>query len=365
MPPYRLADVTVVVPAFNAANYIENTIASVLAQTVVPAELVVVDDGSTDDTAAVVQATFACHESHQSRVRLLSQKNSGVCVARNAGLAAAKGQAVMFVDADDVLLPWALEIIDAELGANPDAGMAFGSVIYIDENGDIAQRPVVRWDHDDSLSTWLNGNRVRCGSGALVRREVAQQVGGFETSMREAEGEALADWLFYLGVRQHGPTRYVPAPTVGYRQLQGSMSSDPAEMLEAQERMYQRVRGLYGIDDEDMASKAIIDHGAYHLSKTLFERRWRPALSILGQLGPRRALQAAPRLFRSRLSLFYWRRLITSVGSSVESVTGPVLGRKLARSVEAPPGAWAAGTYPLALNEYVDLMAPVVKDRYG
>ncbi|HEX3110532.1 MAG TPA: glycosyltransferase family A protein, partial [Thermoanaerobaculia bacterium] len=98
-----MKSVSVVIPSYNYARYLGEAIDSALGQTLPPLEVIVVDDGSTDDTPAVLAA-------YGDRIRVLRQKNAGVAVARNSGIAAARGECVAFLDADDVWLPRKLEL---------------------------------------------------------------------------------------------------------------------------------------------------------------------------------------------------------------------------------------------------------------
>src|SRR6266404_9196410 len=91
--------VSVIIPAFNAAAFIEDTIKSVYGQTYTNWEVIVIDDGSTDNTA------FICEQFDHSKVKITRQKNAGVAVARNNGLLLAKGEYVVFFDADDLMTP--------------------------------------------------------------------------------------------------------------------------------------------------------------------------------------------------------------------------------------------------------------------
>jgi colanic acid/amylovoran biosynthesis glycosyltransferase len=208
MPADATPIVSVIIPAYNAASTLRKTLDSVLAQTFTSFEIVVVDDGSTDDTMAV--ATTA----DDPRVRVLAQSNAGVSAARNRGAAAARGELLAFLDADDLWAPDKLACQVAALQAHPDAGLAFSWTAYVDDRGD--RLPVgdvaIRaegWVFRDLL---LRGNFVASGSGALIRRTAFDAVGGFEPTLRTAE-----DWDFYLRVAAICPFVCVPVVHVFYR----------------------------------------------------------------------------------------------------------------------------------------------------
>lgn len=113
------ARISVIVPTFNAGAYIGDALASIRAQTRQPDEIIVVDDGSTDDTAAVVTRLA------DARLKYRRQENEGVCTARNVGLREATGDYIAFLDADDRWLPTMLEEQGALLDARPDVVLSF------------------------------------------------------------------------------------------------------------------------------------------------------------------------------------------------------------------------------------------------
>ena len=127
--------VSVVVPAFNAALFLRDAIASVSAQTHANFEVIIVDDGSTDDTVDVAQELAR----QDSRVRLIrAARNAGTAAARNVAFEAMRGQFVCFLDADDAFLPNKIETQLAFLRANPDYGLVYSDVCL----GDAHLQPV-------------------------------------------------------------------------------------------------------------------------------------------------------------------------------------------------------------------------------
>jgi glycosyltransferase involved in cell wall biosynthesis len=177
----------VVVPAYNAAPWIGDAIASVLAQAHRDWTLVVVDDGSTDATADVA-AGFT-----DRRIRLIRQPNSGVSAARNAGTSVIDGDALLFLDADDWLAPDALARLAAALDASPHAVAAGGAcafagtcVVRRPPAGDILQRLLVR-------NLFANGGHL------LLRAAAVRKVGGFLRGITYGE-----DWEFWIRIALQG-----------------------------------------------------------------------------------------------------------------------------------------------------------------
>jgi hypothetical protein len=206
---------TVVIAAFNAERFLGQALASVAAQRGVAVELVVVDDGSTDDTAGVARR-FA-----GAPLRLLQQANRGVSAARNAGLAAAQGEFVLFLDADDWLLEGALARLVEALQAAPDTVAAYGEAVRATEEGVLkgadwgplfAPRP-----SGQVLRELLQYNFILTGT-ICARTEVVRAAGGFAGHLRLCE-----DWALWCTLAAEGPLVYVVPPAVSaYRETAGS-----------------------------------------------------------------------------------------------------------------------------------------------
>jgi glycosyltransferase involved in cell wall biosynthesis len=211
---------SIVIPCFNQAAFVGQAIESALAQTMGPTEVIVVDDGSTDTTAEVVRRF--------PDVRLIRQSNAGVSAARNAGLVAATGDFIVFLDADDELLPDAVEIGMAALRRHPEAAAAAGRAAPIDANG----RPLpAEWpspDADDAAryGELFAGNFIWTPGAAILRRALVLRAGGFASRWSGA-----ADYALYLRLAAEWPIHWHGRPVVRYRQHPDAMSRDEAAML--------------------------------------------------------------------------------------------------------------------------------------
>ena len=190
--------IAIITPAFNVAPYIETAIRSVLAQTHRDWTMVVVDDGSSDDTAALARATTT-----DPRLRLLLQPHQGVSAARQAGLRGTDAEAVLCLDADDWLAPTALERLADALAAAPEAVAAVGAYARVTPEG-VTGRTVVPAG-GDLLRPLLVRNRFINGGHVLVRRTAVDAAGPFRADL--AFGE---DWEFWCRLAQHG--YFVPLP---------------------------------------------------------------------------------------------------------------------------------------------------------
>jgi glycosyltransferase involved in cell wall biosynthesis len=218
-PAGLLPTVSVVIPCFNQARYLRHAISSALSQSHAPLECIVVDDGSTDETAEVAEVLHA---------RVIKQANRGVSAARNAGLAAARGELIVFLDADDELLPNALEREAGALAGMPDIVAVVTRCEAMDEAGTplaVAHHTI---DPDNLYRDWLSSNFVWTPGAAMFRRAPLAEIGGFAHDLGPA-----ADYALYLRLARDHRIGFIEGSVVRYRQHGASMSRDPALMLRA------------------------------------------------------------------------------------------------------------------------------------
>jgi len=184
------AAVSVVIPCYQQAAYLAEAVESVVGQTYADWEVVIVDDGSSDATAAVAEGLMATHPDR--RIRLLRQANQGVAAARNNGIAASTGRYVLPLDADDALLPPMLERTVALLEAEPAVGIAYTDFAQFGA----ADRRISTGEWDLEALGYAN----QLGISALYRREVWTAVGGYNPNMRHG----YEDWDFWIGAAERG-----------------------------------------------------------------------------------------------------------------------------------------------------------------
>ena len=213
--------VSIVIPAYNQAHYLSRAIQSALEQTHRDLEVIVVDDGSSDETAAVA------HSFADPRLRYIYQANRGLSAARNTGLRHAGGEFVSFLDSDDQFRPRKIELLLAELKRHPEAGLAAGQAIPVDPDGQpIGQ--IFAKELPVESAQWLLGNPLHVGS-VLVRREWQEQVGFFDETLRSYE-----DWDLWLRLALAGcPMRWVAQPVSLYRFHPAQMTRDGQQMTAA------------------------------------------------------------------------------------------------------------------------------------
>jgi glycosyltransferase involved in cell wall biosynthesis len=212
--------VTVVIPCFNQARFLSGAVASVRGQRHHPVECIVVNDGSTDDTVSVARALG---------VHLIDQPNRGVSSARNAGLAAARSDYVVFLDADDELLPDAVAVGAAALDSDPALAAVFGRCQEMTADGHALESTVHNQvDPSRLYEDWLTRNFVWTPGAAIFRKQVLLETGGFPAWLNSA-----ADYELYLRFARTQRVRFVANELVRYRRYETSMSRDPATMLRA------------------------------------------------------------------------------------------------------------------------------------
>ncbi|HEY0959863.1 MAG TPA: glycosyltransferase family 2 protein [Novosphingobium sp.] len=229
--------VTVVIPVYNAWATLDATLCSVRRQTHAMLEILVVDDGSTDESAALVER----HAVQDPRVRLIRQTNAGVSAARNTGWREARGEFIAFVDADDL---WTADKTERQLAALVEGGPAVGLAYSWYVKVDLADRVVYRGEGPRFagrvLDALLVNNFVGNGSAVLVRRAVLEATGGFDPRMHANE-----DIQFYCRVAEHYDFTVVEEYQIGYRQSPGTASTDLPRMLRTWIAMVDQMRGKY------------------------------------------------------------------------------------------------------------------------
>ena len=234
--------VSVVIPAYDAQSTVGAAISSVLWQTYSDAEVVVVDDGSTDATGAVAAA-------YPERVRVVRQDNAGVAAARNRGIAEAEGELIAFCDADDVLLPRHLEALVATFDRQGD-GIATSNCYWLFANGIHPSR--VRYKGgfprpERQRHAILEQNFVSTMS--LFPKRLADDLGGFTTELAVAE-----DWDFWLRAIYAGArVALQPRPLALYRWGTESLSAAPARMDEHVEAVLRRAAERDDLEPDERA----------------------------------------------------------------------------------------------------------------
>jgi len=249
-----IPDVTVIIPAYNAAWSLRATLDSVRSQSLENFEAVVIDDGSSDDTAAVAQAVVDL----DSRFRLHRQPNGRVAKARNRGVAEARGRYVAPLDSDDVWAPRFLERLVAELDRRPQAVFAFARSTWIDADGRDMPMTEAPFPTEVGYVELLLRNPVGNSSSSVMRTAAVRALGGYDEGIVRRHG-CTEDWLLMMQLSWRGEVVPIDEHLVGYRITERSAShalhNATGGMLEAVDRVrregprlpravYARARGL-------------------------------------------------------------------------------------------------------------------------
>ena len=335
--------ISVIIPLFNAADWIGATIASACAQTHRELQIIVVDDGSTDAGAAIVDELAR----HDSRITLIRQPNGGVARARNAGIDAAVGAFIAPLDADDLWSPRKLELqLDTLERAPADTALAYNWFRRIDANDRVlAGSPHPRVE-GSVFARHLDWNFISNGSTPLVRSEVARDI-RYDPALRDAGNEGTEDYLFQLQVARHH--RFVCAPyfLTGYRALPHSMGAAPLRMARSHLQTFATIAR-----DAPPEARAIIDR-----------RSAGYRLAIAGML----ARQRDPRFIAALTRLLFSRPQTLAEAALRRGRTKPEPAWLGATStpfaehdIASPDGPWQTRRSPALLARLAELDAQAV-----
>ena len=281
LPAHRVR-LSVVVPSYNTARYVRDTLASLLAQTVRDLEVVVVDDGSRDDSLAVLAAV------DDPRLTVAVQANRGLAGSRNSGLLLARAPAIGFCDADDLWFARKAERHLACLDADPGVGLTFSWSAYLDEAGAWTGQYLLSRCRAPSARDLIRRNHVGNGSTVVARRDVFARAGLFDESLGSCEDFEM--WVRAAACSGYG-VRLLPEVLTGYRVRAGSMSTTYDDFVRGYARALERFRDYVpGFTPRDaarshaeclrIASRKAFSGGQVALSRALFAAAVRRAPSL-------------------------------------------------------------------------------------
>jgi glycosyltransferase involved in cell wall biosynthesis len=290
--------VSVIMPAKNAASFIEDAVASVRMQGDDVRELIIVDDGSTDETTNIVRNL------PDANIRLIASDGAGVSAARNTGARAAAGEWLMFLDADDRLRPNAVRALLKAATTEPQAIAVYGDYARVDDAGRrIGIRHLFRRRKKPSgqiLQQIVAGNFIVNGGVMIVRADAFAKVGGFDETMRYGE-----DWCCWCRLAALGEFKFIPDLLLDYRVHSGSTMSAMTRSLEdflpAANRIFNDPAIVERLPLHLVASlrRAAETHlMAYAAAQAVRFRQYRKTLAYAAMAGRRSPLAAHRTAFR-------------------------------------------------------------------
>jgi len=227
---------SVVIPAYNVAAYIEAAVESALDQTFRDLEVIVVDDGCTDETPVVLAAL--AERRRDSRLRIVRQANGGLANARNAGIRESRGTFIGFLDSDDLWRPAKAEKHLAVMQQDPSIGITFSHSAYLTEDGRPTGTILLAGKSSPTLHDMIRRNHVGNGSTPIVRRDCFEAVGVFHDELRSCE-----DYEMWCRIaRSQFRAVLLPEPLTLYRLRTTSLSFDFGQFLANAERAMEYIR---------------------------------------------------------------------------------------------------------------------------
>jgi glycosyltransferase involved in cell wall biosynthesis len=289
--------VSVVIPCYNQGHFLAEAIESVRNQTYRQFEIIVVDDGSTDNSALTARK--------YGDLRYIWQTNQGLAAARNTGLRESKGEYLVFLDADDRLRPEALDTGLQCLRRHRECGFVFGRYILIAGNGTALQYYPPSWPTHDVYIALLHCNYIAMHATVMYRRDAIEFVGGFDPLLKASE-----DYDLYFRILQKYTAKDHDTVVAEYRQHTANMSREYARMLRSSitvlrsQRKYVKGNQRY-IDAYKTGTtfwrKFYGDPLVEQVLSQLKNRQWRPAASgalVLFRYYPEGVMRCASRGIR-------------------------------------------------------------------
>jgi len=288
--------VTVVMPLFNSATTVRDSLESVLAQTYRHLEILVVDDGCTDRSVSI------CREYDDSRIRIIQQSNRGLAGARNTGIRQAQGAILAFLDSDDLWHPQKIERHVEHLGLAQEVGVSYSRSAFIDSNGKplgLYQTPPL---HAITPEMILCRNPISNGSCVVMRREVLDDIryeantcgtvesAWFDDSFRQSED--LECWL-RIALQTKWQIEGIPETLTLYRLSSGGLSSNIEKQFASWQRVLQKTAGYAPELISRYGKRALAYQLRYLARRAIRERRPRQGAKLIHE-----ALRRYPKLLQ-------------------------------------------------------------------
>lgn len=232
--------VDVIIPTYNTAKYLPIALDSVIAQTFEDWRILLIDDGSTDDTASVIAPYLA---QLGTKIKYIRQENGGVSAARNNGLRNSSAEFIALLDADDIWLPCRLKESLRCFEGRPQVGLAYGLISRIDAQGAVIDTFAGNPEHAEGcIAPYIYMRQVQMPTSSMTfRKACVDKVGEFDESLRATEDRDL-----WLRMAFHYEVGFVPTVISLYRTSGESLTTDTNGMLRAQLRFIEKHYGSPG-----------------------------------------------------------------------------------------------------------------------
>jgi glycosyltransferase involved in cell wall biosynthesis len=236
--------VSIIMPAYNAEKFISKSIESVLQQTYQNWELLVVNDGSKDNTSSIVKLF------NYTRIKLIEQENGGVSKARNTGIANSTGEFIAFLDSDDLWLKDKLEIQVKYMRNNQNIVLSYGDYLSFIEDGKIIEnKQLYPFKIKDLKQRLLVFNFIATLT-VMVKSDVLKATGGFDTELFGPE-----DWDLWIKISQKGDIGYIKENLAMYREHEGGISKNKKRQLGEEYKVIKR--HVSTCDNSELYKKAL------------------------------------------------------------------------------------------------------------
>jgi glycosyltransferase involved in cell wall biosynthesis len=225
--------ISVVIPCYNQAHFLDSAIASVQKQTHCQTEIIVVDDGSTDNTFETA--------SKYRNLRVIRQSNQGLSSARNTGLRASRGYYIVFLDADDRLLPEALEAGLRCIKKHPEVAFVYGGYKVVFHGGPPHPEPILNKIKRNYYKEILRGNFIGMHASILYKTGIFDIVGGFDPSLKACE-----DYDLYCRILKNFPIHFHDEIVAEYHRHDANMSINAGLMLDTSMKILKSQKAYVG-----------------------------------------------------------------------------------------------------------------------
>jgi len=304
--------ISVIVPAYNCAATIGETLHSIRCQTHHNIEIIVVDDGSTDET----YLSAAQHAAADPRVRVFRQPNGGVASARNKAIRESAADLIAPIDADDIWLPDKLELQLSALDSFPNVGLVYTWFAKIDVQGRVIEIDNRHTAEGNVLAELCVRNIVGHASSPLILRSAIERVGGYDETLRSRNAQGCEDNKLYLEIAEYYSFAVVRKCVVGYREMPTGMSSNFHQMLRSRDLSVEGVLRRH----PELADN--LRRGRAQMLKWLFLRSLRSKMySSAGKLLAE-MIRTSPRAATAYATNFFFKRLAGKVSSLEDPLEG-------------------------------------------